>query len=35
MDVGDVDCETCGCVGICEEADVGEGPAEGFGMTEF
>lgn len=30
MDVGDVRCEACGCVGVGEEADVGEGVAEGF-----
>jgi hypothetical protein len=30
MDVGDVSCEACGCVGVCEVADVGEGVAEGF-----
>ena len=30
VDVGDVDCEACGSVGVCEEADVGEGPAESY-----
>jgi hypothetical protein len=30
VDVGDVGCEACGCVGVCEEADVGKGVAEGF-----
>ena len=29
--VGDVGGETCGCVGVGEEADVGEGVAEGCG----
>lgn len=30
VDVGDVGGETCGCVGVGEEADVGEGEAEDF-----
>jgi len=29
VEVWDVGCEACGCVLVCEEADVGEGPAEG------
>jgi hypothetical protein len=30
VDVRDVGCEACGCVSVCEEADVRKAVAEGF-----